>query len=291
MLPNCFRFLFVGLAFLCSSDVSLAWSHRIHVSVTEQAFKALNKQERQYYHQLLSGLGYNVENLGRIGLWADRVRNKPLVDVFLEHGTSVPHGLKKVKHYSTGKWHYFNYAYPKRSRCNVELGGYLIDALNRLDRTLHSNIDDRQTAITLAFTIHLIQDAHQPLHSVTYVNENCAHDRGGNDFCLEKKGNRCQLNLHQLWDRGFLDADKNLADNKINSKNKSKVLNKKLRFNPSVWVKESSLYADDVYQIKLADFTPEYVKRSRKITKAQTTLMLNRLTQYLKNYYTWKHNE
>lgn len=60
----------------------------------------------------------------------------------------------------------------------------------------------------MAFLLHMVGDAYQPLHLLGSLDSSCRHDRGGNAFCVApivgfKAGLRCRDSLHFLWDQGF----------------------------------------------------------------------------------------
>ncbi len=88
------------------------------------------------------------------------------------------------------------------SRCRLPATGELIAVWPKLLEAYRQGTQ-AQRAVVLAFIVHLLADANQPLHTMAALDKACESDAGGNGFCLQQKGGRCALNLHQLWDRGF----------------------------------------------------------------------------------------
>lgn len=116
-------------------------------------------------------------------------------------------------------------------------------ALKSFEATLknpNASIEEKQLA--LHFTVHLIGDLHQPLHTGNGT------DRGGNDVKVEFFWD--DSNLHRVWDSGMIDRQK-LSYTEWTAWLTRKITPPKAEqwrnTDPKVWIKESILLRDIVY--------------------------------------------
>lgn len=139
-----------------------------------------------------------------LAAWPDLIRSQKLSVLFKAVGATTPANLAAYKNHTTSTWHYHNVFYDSNNKlllsCNKKNRGKLYSALSALESSLQSDLSISQQAIVFAFYIHLVGDAHQPLHNVSRANKHCEHDRGGNTYCLKKKVAKCSLSAHQFWD-------------------------------------------------------------------------------------------
>jgi len=115
------------------------------------------------------------EDLGEIGLWADRIRSDEA------YADSAP-------------WHYMNIAdgEPLAAYEHPPEGDVLF-AIERFSARLgDGRLGDAERAEALRFLVHFVVDLHQPLHV------GLAEDRGGNTIELRFRGE--PTNLHRFWD-------------------------------------------------------------------------------------------
>lgn len=299
------QIIIVTTVFVLASAQVFAWSEKGHRKITEDAIHLLPEKYQNTYHQWAEKLKNDSANeikkaekakknssskcdIADLALLPDQIRKEPLGDVFAKYGVTVPNALKPYAERSTSDWHYFNTPYVKpgskaceSQTCDIKEKGNLAQALVALDKALQEPINEKQKILVVAFLIHLIADAHQPLHAMSLMSAPGKHDRGGNDFCVVKKKSGCKQNLHQLWDGGFGIFDKNapLADN-IGDQ-----FLRRVWFQPELWVQESYDIASDVYRLK------EGVKPSKKyeevaelIVSTRTRLAVERIAFYLRTY-------
>lgn len=196
---------------------SLAWSIKGHAQIAEAAFGGLTATEQTYFEQQAAWLikkerakkwrkslaGYS--DFAKISVWPDTRRELTLEQLFERFRTPLPAVLTQYASQNTYRWHYVNAHYYRQkgaSRCRLPASGELIAVWPKLIEAYRQG-SKAQRAIVLAFIVHLLADANQPLHTMAALNNACESDAGGNGFCLQQKGGRCALNLHQLWDRGF----------------------------------------------------------------------------------------
>lgn len=123
------------------------------------------------------------------GRWADDIRGKAEFD----HPT----------------WHYINIPYERG-----EPDGTIPDVEGIL-RALKSNKESLagpDKAIALTWMFHLVEDIHQPLHTVKLVDDITPDgDRGGNLSFVRFSEKSNTVNLHQVWD-GLLTASDQFND-------------------------------------------------------------------------------
>jgi hypothetical protein len=107
--------------------------------------------------------------------------------------------------YARSDWHYVNFFWEQPRlgargvpRPDVPHAGRLLERLEAFDGPLGDETRPAaERAIELAWVLHLIGDAHQPLHNSARINpQDPEGDRGGNAFELNGR-----LNLHSFWDR------------------------------------------------------------------------------------------
>ncbi|HET7228858.1 MAG TPA: S1/P1 nuclease [Longimicrobium sp.] len=109
--------------------------------------------------------------------------------------------------YAHGDWHYVNFFWEQKTpggpaidRPDKGTDGHLLDQLPAQARTVgDAQASDSARAVALAWVLHLVGDAHQPLHNSARITpQDTAGDRGGNLFLLA--GLYPRNNLHAWWD-------------------------------------------------------------------------------------------
>ena len=198
----CYCILMMALVF-ATTQKTYAWSQHVHTKIGQHTLLLLPPQQQEYYSSLASHLPAKGLGFSDMSAWVDSIRKKTVYDVY---SGKVPRALQAMAHKPTARWHYENAFYrpgDKAASCRVRNRGELEPALIQLSKALTEKLTRRQEAITVALFMHLVEDAHQPLHSISKVEEDCSHDRGGNLTCIQKHARSCILNLHQVWDRGF----------------------------------------------------------------------------------------
>ena len=179
------RRLAAALLLSCLATPAFAWGAMGHRLVADLAADELTPAARRRVDELLAG--EKEPTLAGIASWADDVRaNDPVL------------GKK------SSPWHYVGIhsptcAYAPPQDCPN--GDCVVGAIQSQAAIL---ADRRQTLAArrqaLKFVVHLIGDAHQPLHA------NNREDKGGNVIQLRipsPKGEKGS-NLHTLWDSGLI---------------------------------------------------------------------------------------
>jgi hypothetical protein len=169
------RLLFI--AALAAPTPVLAWGAEGHEIVAEIARQELTPAARAQVAALLGSDAMLVHEAN----WADEVRNQ---------------------HPETGHWHFADIPLdaPYFDAARDCVGGDCVVAQIENTRAIlgnaHASAGARQGA--LRFLIHLVADAHQPLHA----EDN--QDKGGNAVHVEERGQG--TNLHHVWDTQVVEA-------------------------------------------------------------------------------------
>ena len=153
------------------------------------------------------------------------------------HAATWPDLARGQPEYEHGTWHYVNLplylrggrlvscaearaAFPESVRRIAELeaaqpaprtGGARESIREALPKVLgvlgDVNARPAERALALSWVLHLVGDAHQPLHGVALFTDKrfVTGDRGGNDIMITQRGS-----LHRLWD-GLLGEDTSLG--------------------------------------------------------------------------------
>jgi S1/P1 nuclease len=104
------------------------------------------------------------------------------------------------------KWHYINWAFkPTGEPASVvprpPQSENILTAFAQTERVLQSAASLERRANAFAWLLHLVGDAHQPLHTIQlFTREYPEGDRGGNEICVRVAPDSVPMNLHMLWD-------------------------------------------------------------------------------------------
>lgn len=204
------------------------WSAQGHGDIAVAALEQLPKSLQQEYRSVLMAGPWAKGKVSwhsaasRAAAWPDRVKSQPLSKLFSQYGSGkVLTALQAYYNRPTSDWHYTNALFinplgkvveansrSSAKACPPSREGKLMEIWPKLFSAYHQAKDPRDKAIVLAFVLHLVGDAYQPLHLLGSLDDQCRHDRGGNGFCVApvvgfKAGLRCRDSLHFLWDKGF----------------------------------------------------------------------------------------
>lgn len=218
--------LFLLALFIC--PVVWSWSANGHGDIAIAALNQLPKDAQDDYRQLLMAGTWARGDISwrtaaaRASAWPDRIRDMPLRKLFGQYGSGkVPPALQAYRKFNTSDWHYTNALFidangkvvessskASAAACPPARNGKLLQVWPDLLVAYQQTKDPRDRAIVLAFLLHMVGDAYQPLHLLGSLDSSCRHDRGGNAFCVApivgfKAGLRCRDSLHFLWDQGF----------------------------------------------------------------------------------------
>lgn len=294
--------LFAG--WLLAGD-SLAWSIKGHAQIAEAAFGELTAIEQTYFEQQAAWLikkerakkwrkslaGYS--DFAKISVWPDTRRELTLEQLFERFRTPLPAALSQYASQNTYRWHYVNAHFHRQkgaSRCRMPASGELIAVWLKLIEAYRQG-SEAQRAIVLAFIVHLLADANQPLHTMAALNKACESDAGGNGFCLQHKGGRCELNLHQLWDRGFgvFDGSNTITANASSMPSSTAKLARWSDY-PEVIAKSSIDLASPIYNLKPNALPPKhYSQWAEQTVRLRAGQAAGDLAALLRELYEYTH--
>lgn len=200
----------LGAVAACSAHSALAWGADGHRAIGAAAYQELKPAVRARVDRILS-----VEpgaTLASIATWADEHRSP-----------------------RTAKWHYVNISAPNCHyvpEVDCPEGQCVVAAIPREVAALRESRDPEDTLKALKYVVHLVGDAHQPLHAGR------ALDKGGNTYQIHAWGRG--TNLHALWDSGMIRHDPELLDGLSRVRVKGVA-----DLNPSDWAEASCRMASE----------------------------------------------
>lgn len=208
---------------VCLSCVLMSWGFFGHKTVATIADRHLTAEAKKAITDLLGN-----QTIVDVSSWADEVRNQP-------------------EYKSTANWHFVNAPLGLsfkdfKDTLSNSTQGDLLKALNQNEMVIKNpDATKDQKAIALKFIIHLVGDAHQPMH----VSR--AEDKGGNTIQVQFDGKG--TNLHTLWDSRLLDHQglsiAQIAEKDDLSRRKIKRLQ---RAAPIDWLYESYQISSKLYE-------------------------------------------
>jgi S1/P1 nuclease len=214
-----------------------AWNARGHMLIALVAYDALPEAQRAaLVHLLEAHPRFQKDILGHLPADLDAAQRARWIFAQASTWPDLTRGQPEYEH---GTWHYINWPlqlrhdglvtcgqaqrhYPESLRritaldaarraqgnAGIPLGDFLPTALHDNRTTLQDpNAPAPARALALSWLLHLVADAHQPLHTVALFTPTAfvTGDRGGNDILVGGRGS-----LHRLWD-GLLGDDTALA--------------------------------------------------------------------------------
>lgn len=176
------RFLILALLFI--TPLAYSWDSAGHRLISTIAYANLTPAAKQ-----------KVDNLTAI---ADP--GYPPLARFLYIST-LPDIWRNQGQQGTRSWHFINQPWSSDgTSTQPTITPNLLTALQQNHAILiDSHASKTQQATALAFILHLVGDAHQPLHTVNYFSKQFPQgDQGGNAWRIN---NTYANNLHAYWDQ------------------------------------------------------------------------------------------
>lgn len=219
--------------------MAMAWNDAAHGAIVTLAYRHLDEGAKSTFDDLLkTNVEPKYQTLAMAGVWADDFRDPST---------------------NTGPWHYINIHFrsdgrPSQLKANNE---NVVWAIAKFKKTLEDkNASKESRATALRWILHLVADAHNPMHCVSRDD-----DRGGNEFPIEPgrllpRGN---TNLHKVWDSGvgafdipmrggepgFEEAVLRIADTIEGAHSYDSMQNSVRFLNPNDWTQEGFKLARD----------------------------------------------
>ncbi|MBC6110874.1 S1/P1 nuclease [Pedobacter fastidiosus] len=212
----------IFFALLIISATLISWGFKGHKTVASIADRHLTPEAKLAVKDLLGD-----ESIQEVSTWADEARNQP-------------------EYKNTGNWHFINLPLGlsksdfKDSVKNLKVEN-LYQAYNNVIAQIEDpNLPKTKKVVALKFIIHLIGDAHQPMHISR------AEDKGGNTIQVQFMGKG--TNLHSLWDSKLIDYQ-NLTVEQMaeNDSVSNRQIRKWQRAKPMQWIYESYQISSQIY--------------------------------------------
>ncbi|MBS1526117.1 MAG: hypothetical protein JST19_10740 [Bacteroidetes bacterium] len=201
----------------------ISWGFKGHKAIATIAYSHLHFNVIPSVENTLHG-----QSISEVASWADEVRNNTeFRQTASWHFVNVPLGLN-----------FRDFENAVKNDPNPNLYSAIIKCEDDLKQ---KDIDPAKREVALKFLIHLVGDAHQPMH----VSRK--EDKGGNT--IQVRFDNHGTNLHSLWDSKLIDYE-GLSDQEIVNKydNASETDEKKWQSDdPIVWLWESYQISTKLY--------------------------------------------
>lgn len=261
---------------------SFAWNSTGHVLVAKIAYDRLQPDVKTKVDQIVASFSKEYSSI------------VTFVDM-----APWPDSLHAQKIETFSRWHYIDNpisgdgTLPPSGLVGTDNVVWAISQIEPVVKNNKANVFEQGRF--LAFLIHLVGDAHQPLHTVTRVT--AAHpngDRGGNDFivqCPLSDTKMASKNLHACWDQGIGLFDNTPTPDKINMLEtqittdypESYFADQIKDLNPQDWINEG-VNAAPIYVYTTLEGKPlnaAYIRSSRDFTEQRIALAGYRLAALL----------
>jgi len=215
------KYLTIFALFLTSITL-ISWGFKGHKTVASIADRHLTPEAKAVVKDLLGN-----ESIQDVSTWADEVRSQ-------------------AEYKNTGNWHFINLPLGlSRGQLKDSVENLTVENLfqaynDMIAQIKDPNLSKAKKAVALKFIIHLIGDAHQPMHISR------AEDKGGNTIQVQFMGKG--TNLHTLWDSKLIDYQnltiEQMAENDSVSRRQ---IRKWQRAKPLQWIYESYQISSQIY--------------------------------------------
>lgn len=266
--------VYLLLLLLLTFAVADAWDEIGHELVAQIAFDQLSVKKRQHAQDLIDALRsiYGYSSFVNAASWLDGLRSHDIG--------------------AFDKWHFINQPFSQDDSPLIPVQKQNVAwAIVQAESVVHSPRSNRfEKGLFLRVLIHLVGDAHQPLHCATKISKPFpTGDYGGNLFVIRYKRIR---SLHTLWDRGLGYFTKRysypLKPHEIRELARSIEIDYPRSYfprrvklsSPRDWVTESFQLAKNIAYKNIEPHerpSREYIKMGRKVVKQQIALAGYRL--------------
>lgn len=284
--------------------VSSAWTYTGHVVIAQIAYDNLTPTAKlkadslaniiyndlpDYQKEKLDNYYPDTPVFAKIAELPDVWRKDNLGTIFSDNNSLPPLKLLLYSVVPTRTMHFINLPYPENSQCQETQPFNVVWAINKLESSFNSTTNQNAQAVLMVLEEHYIGDIHQPLHTISRVNNSCQNDEGGNDFCIRWNSyhDRCSKSLHSLWDSGvgYLHPYENIqsdANDLGHLYPKSQFSEELKDTKPMDWARANYAYANFIYSLTEGEKpTPQYYQQGQAIAKRQMALAGYRLADIL----------
>lgn len=301
---NKIKWILLIMGLLIIPNLANAWNYTGHVVIAQIAYDNLTPTAKQkadkladiiydnlpeYQQHNLVKYYPNASTFAKIAELPDVWRKENLWVIFTNNITIPPFNLLLYSLVSTRSFHYINLPYPASSQCQEFQPFNVVWAINKLETSFHSAKSANTQAVLMVLEEHYIGDIHQPLHTISRVDNNCNNDEGGNDFCIRWNSyhDKCFKSLHSLWDSGvgYIYPNENVQSIVYDLEQqypKSQFVDNLQDTDPMDWAKANYSYANFIYSLTEGERpTPQYYQQGQSIAKKQLALAGYRLAEVL----------
>ena len=285
------------------SPLSWSWNTYGHLLTADFALAKLPPAKQRAYDQLAFTLVRQMDAQKRLYLMRtfedtsafahlsvlpDDWRGITVSSLYDQYGEGLPEQLRRYADTTTDNWHYINQPYHLKDSakvCAIEEDN-VVSVLPNLIEAYRETKSEANKALTLAFIVHLVSDVHNPLHTMTRVDDECESDLGGNRFCVayHRGGSSCEQNLHQAWDSalGFFEEYEKVADAEYFLSYVKVDERAAAELDPQVWAEEGFEFSRLVYSATEGQtLDPFYIDEGKIISYEQIALAAARLAAIL----------
>ncbi|MEE9451960.1 MAG: S1/P1 nuclease [Gammaproteobacteria bacterium] len=276
------RYLLTILLFILLPIPALAWNASGHMLVGQIAYQHLKPSVKEQVDTINQALNNETDHMNFVQAttWADVLKGQG------------------VRIFDT--WHYINRPYAVDNKKGFKPQRQnLVWAVNESIKVLKNpKSGPLMQSFFLRFLIHLVADAHQPQHTISFFSQDFPRgDLGGLLYKIKAPGAN---NLHEFWDRGaglFYDYGGRQRLNFVQVVKLSQALQgdypaeqlstKIKNLDAQIWVNESYKLAINFnYQTaKGSKPDADYIKQGQVIVGQQIVLAGHRLAALLNNLY------
>nr|WP_281388209.1 S1/P1 nuclease [Teredinibacter haidensis] len=285
-----------------------AWNVKGHSVIALKVYESLPKNTAELYQKRAALLYKHYGTKGHLrnggdqcvrhheicflGYWFDTVKGEPLNKLFQSSGGRIPAAFEQYENQITANWHYHNVFYHQESaeffpNCARQNDGMLLKILPVLEDAMRDSKTPSEQALLLSFAVHLLSDLHQPLHTITSVDDSCNHDRGGNNQCMDKGKSKCKQSLHNYWDAGaglFVQSGAETLP-------KTTQITGIKEFPYGRWLAENSGYASSIYHYFNELSGADYQIYAQKTSFQRSQLAVERISEWASYFLTLEHKD
>jgi hypothetical protein len=218
--------------------IVFAWSREGHHMVAEIAYQLLSNTAKEKLKAYLGNT--SIEDAAT---WMDEQRG----------------GNSAYKYLTTT--HYINIE--KGGKIDPFQKGNIYTELNTVITELEKGSNPTDLKLNLMILIHLVGDAHQPLH------DGYGNDKGGNSINVSFFGK--QTNLHSVWDGAIINKEHITTQTILSNYSKlsaAQIAGIKTE-NVANWINESRIYLPQIYSFSNSTLDESYVQKATPIIEEQ----------------------
>ena len=182
--------LVVMLTLAVLSPPASAWNIPGHMLSAAIAYQVLQQESPQTIDKAKAVLEKHHSYANQ---WQARLQDVSLVDrdmvLFMQAARWADDIRSNDKQQHRALWHYINWPFkpdgqPPSVQTREPEAVNILTAMAENERVVKNDNPERK-AIALAWLLHLVDDIHQPLHTVQlFTSEYPKGDRGGNEICV-----------------------------------------------------------------------------------------------------------